>query len=149
VDRLPPVRYPVGRDPSLALALIVLWVLALAPMLAALVWRTPVRSHGWALTAALVVASALGVWCTWRFWRAQTPGELVWNGAEWSLEREGVTVVIAHLGTCCDGQRALLLRAHGNIGRRVVWLWVGRAGQSARWHLLRCALYAPVPAMLT
>jgi hypothetical protein len=119
--------------------LIGLWALTLMAVLAALVLHAPARSHGLALAAA-VLASLTGMWQTWRIWRAQLPGELIWNGAEWLLMQGGVTTAIAQPAIRCDGQRWFLLRTRAERGAR--WLWVGRAADPARWHGLRCALCA-------
>lgn len=141
MDRPPPVRFPIGRHPLLAWGLAGSWALALAPALTALALHPPARSHGLALAAALVAAMS-GAWLTWRFWRAQTPGELIWNGAEWLLEKDGATAAIEPPGIRCDAQHWLLLRVRAD--RRALWLWAARAAAPARWHGLRCALYARV-----
>jgi hypothetical protein len=103
----------------------------------------PGRSN---IPALLIVLAAItwGAGLVWRLWRGgQVWSALVWNGAAWFLERtkkNGAMTVIAQPSIRFDGQRWLLLRARA--GRCSVWLWLGRSIAPARWHALRCALYA-------
>jgi hypothetical protein len=135
----PPVRFPIGRSLHWGRLIAGVWLLALIALLAALALHAPARSNVVAWLIALA-AFLLGAWLALRLWRGQVVGALIWTGAEWFLEQESTMTAIAHPGIHFDGQHGLLLRARP--GRRAVWLWVERSANPARWHALRCALYA-------
>jgi hypothetical protein len=141
----PPVRFLFGRSPQWGGILAGVWLLASVQVLTA--WA--VRAPGQFNIAALLIALAAflpGAGLALRLWRGQSAGTLVWNGAQWFLEKagqDGATAVVAPPDIRFDGQRWLLL--HTRAERRPVWLWIGRAADPLRWHALRCALYGQVP----
>jgi hypothetical protein len=144
----PPVHFPVECAWQWRGVVAGVWLLALMPLLAALALHAPARSY---ILVWLIVLAALifGAWRVMRLGRGQPSGALVWNGAEWFLEqaeKDGAVLAITHPGIRLDGQRWLLLRAR--TGRRAIWLWIGRSTDPARWHALRCALYAQVSTPL-
>jgi len=142
----PPVTYPVGRTPRLAWALGGLWLAGAAAVSGALV--SVLALPGPSLAAggllAAVVVSGLGCLVFWRGQRART---LLWDGERWRLkpdDHDGGEQ--ARLHARMDLQRALLLSLEQPAARRRTWLWAERARDPARWHLLRCALYASAPS---
>ena len=142
----PPVRFPLGRNRQWGRVMAGVWLLALIPLLSAVALHEPARSNIPALLIALA-ALLLGAVLACRLRRGPIWDALVWNGAAWFLEeaqKDGATAVIAPPCIHFDGQRWLLLRTR--MGRRAIWLWLGRSAALANWHALRCALYAQVPA---
>ncbi|WP_147911707.1 hypothetical protein [Ottowia flava] len=77
----------------------------------------------------------------------QAASSLRWDGADWWLE-EGPAAAgtfgtgPGRMDVRLDLQRSLLLRWRAQGARRAQWLWVERAADPTRWHLLRCALYS-------
>ncbi|MDR2991763.1 MAG: hypothetical protein LBU72_07560 [Burkholderiaceae bacterium] len=142
----PPVRFPLGRSPQWGAVLAGVWLLALIPLVTALALHAPARSDILVLLVAFAVCIS-GTGLALRLWRGQVVGALVWNGAQWFLEKtgkDGATAAIAPPAIRFDGQRWLLL--HTRASRRPIWLWIGRSAEPLRWHALRCALYGQVPA---
>jgi hypothetical protein len=139
-DDAPPVIYPVGRAPWLSWLLITLWLAGVAA--ASGVWASEhdFQWHQAVLLAASVVISAAA--CL-TFWSSQRECTLIWDGERWSLEQAGLDVAneVRPL-VRMDIQRALLLCLEQPMARRPIWLWAEAAHDSARWHLLRCALYS-------
>ena len=144
----PAVTHPTGHTPLLAVLLLSLWALGVAAAFGglSLAWGSPMPTWkmGVLLGAPLLAGVALARW-----WGAQRPRRLAWDGAQWRLTpaavdgRDGAAV---QLQVCLDLQRALLLRVHDPDSRRGLWLWVEAGTDPARWHLLRCAMHADAPA---
>jgi hypothetical protein len=142
----PPVRFPLGCNRQWGGVLAVVWLLALTPLLIALALHPQARSNIGVLLIVLAVF-IVGAGLALRLWRGQNADVLVWNGAQWFLEKPGqagATAAIVPPAVRFDGQRWLLL--HTRADHRSVWLWLARAAAPSHWHALRCALYGQIPA---
>lgn len=144
----PAVTHSTGRTPLLAALLLGLWVLGAAAALggASAAWHSPMPTWKMAvlLGAPVLTGMALALW-----WRAQRPRRLAWDGVQWRLTYpavDGVDGPAVQLQVCLDLQRALLLRVRDAGSMRGRWLWTEAGVDTARWHLLRCAVHAGTPA---
>lgn len=134
----PAVTYPVGRTPTLARVLALLWLAGLPPAVMVVLQQGP----------AVAVVIGLGLLAAgaalYSFWRGQRARQLRWDGANWGLcegaqESGGDEArVELHL----DLQRLLLLSYRDAGQPRRQWLWAQASSDPQRWHLLRCALYS-------
>ncbi len=139
----PSVQFPFGRSRRAGQALFAVAALGFACMLA---W--------WMLGNGRERALAgLALWClcaaaAWSLWHGLFPGQLVWDGREWSLLADGgrgrgglVQWPRVHL----DLQSGLLLSLRLVRGR-TVWLWLERGSSPLRWEALRRAVYSRAPS---
>ncbi len=134
----PAVSYPVGRTPTLAIMLALLWLAGLLP--AAVIVRQQDGLGVFAIGLGLLAAGA----ALSAFWRGQRARLLRWDGACWGL-REGAlesTSDEARVAVHLDLQRVLLLSYRDPQRARRSWLWAQASSDPQRWHLLRCALYS-------
>lgn len=138
----PPVAFRSGPTPLLKGLLLLLWCAGSATVATAVAWGGLTAAATGVLLLLLLASAA----SSHLFWRAQTPRVLLWDGGRWLLTQPGhapdARRDVVRLDVAFDVQRAILLCCHGvgpSAHRR--WLWLQRAGDGARWHALRCALY--------
>ena len=136
MQKAPAVAYPAGRS-RLHLGVLTTawsWVLALN----AACWLGTEQT-GWraALLAALTLLCGLVALGLWR----RTPvGDLVWDGATWRWETQGIRYT-GDLRVQVDLQFSMLLHFSGGAGAWR-WIWLDRSDAIPRWTALRRAVYA-------
>jgi hypothetical protein len=136
----PAVSYPVGRSRDADRLLFGLWALG-AACAGAAVLHLDAMLGGRAALLALSVLFAGGA--AWRLGRRAMPGELRFDGRDWSLGGVSPTLA-ARAEVCLDLQFLLLLRLV-EPGRPQRWLWLERRAQPSRWPDLRRAVYSRAP----
>lgn len=137
----PPVAFMSGPTSLLKGFLLLLWCAGSATVVAAVAWGGLTAAAIAVLLSLLLVSAA----SSHLFWRAQAPRVLLWDGSRWLLTLPGrapdARRDAVRLDVALDVQRAILLCCRGP-GPSARWLWLQRSGDGARWHALRCALYA-------
>jgi toxin CptA len=132
----PSVSYPVGRCRFAGALLALLWLVALAGLLA---WSSQAAAAAWLRVAAFALLAGCGAWAALA-WRLSPTGTLAWDGAGWrwqqaALDRAGQPRL------ALDLQSRLLLRWQEE-GGAVRWLWLERDAAPAHWDALRRAVYS-------
>ena len=150
----PAVTYPLGRTSALQWALWLLWLVGGLPVIWMLFEALALQGSAQAAIISVVICAFTWIGAGWalrRFWAAQQPARaLRWDGADWWLELSPPAHGAPDAGpgravVRLDLQRCLLLHWRAEGKRQSRWLWAERAGDPARWHLLRCALYSKTP----
>ena len=140
----PPLELRIGRRGAWRGGVGLLTALSRAAVLA---WWSaqPDPAPGWAGTVAWVVcAGALA--CGAGLALGQPAAVLRWDRRQWTLARDGRPGETGDLGVAIDLGNWMLLRfvpAGGRGFARARWIAVQRRGLEARWHVLRCTVYAP------
>jgi hypothetical protein len=131
----PPVRVSLGRSRGwLALNAVVSGLAGGNALALALLNAERDATVAWVAGGA----PALAAWA-WS-WRAQAPGDLVWDGQRWQWgDAPGDAKVMIDLGPW------MLLRFQPSDGGRQ-WIAASRRSASGSWPALRAALYSPRPA---
>ncbi|HOV18386.1 hypothetical protein [Ottowia sp.] len=144
----PAVTHPTGRTARLALLLASLGALGLAGAIGVAVSGGAQPRAAWQ-AGALLAACAVALGALWRFWHAQRPRQLAWDGAQWRLQDGSAPAVpdgaVVQVQVRLDLQAMLLLCAQDLETGRHVWLWAQKGADADRWHLLRCAVWAMPP----
>lgn len=131
----PSVTYPVGRSRFAGLAVLALWLLGAATVLA---WWLQAQAPGWRTLAALLVVTGSGALAALTLHRSPV-GSLSWDGEKWRfppLEQQADGAI----GVALDLQQWILL--HGKTGAGSQWLWVERRAKPERWDDMRRAVYS-------
>ena len=121
-------------------AVVALLALAGAATLAGwLAGQEPPRSIGLMTLVALAALSMLALAAS--LWRVPAQS-LRWDGRAWLLDAApGELKVSIDLGPW------MLLHFKPDLSAPATWLPVQRRGLETQWHALRCAVYAPRPAV--
>ncbi len=148
MQKAPAVAYPAGRSRVYLGVLTLVWSSVLA--LNAACWLlTPQTGWRAVLLAALTLLCGLVALGLWR----RTPvGDLVWDGAAWRWETQGICYT-GDLRVRVDLQFSMVLHFSDGTGAWR-WIWLDRSDASPRWTALRRAVYAhgrpdPGPPILT
>ena len=112
-------------------------------------WKMPAPTPPWATALALAGCAGAAVCAAGLV--LQPHVRLRWDGREWSYDTATGQARTGKVGVAVDLGSWLLLRFVPSSARRlpwpprVRWIAVQRAGLEARWHALRCTVYAPRP----
>ncbi|WP_198971006.1 hypothetical protein [Xylophilus sp. ASV27] len=139
----PAVRYPVMRSGRAGALQAALWLPGAAAV-AGWMASAPKLGPPQVLAAGLLLATAFA--CL-RARRRSPPGQLGWDGQHWRWEgaSSGPGLPEGTLSLHLDLQSLVLVRFRPARGGPL-WLWLDRRALPGRWHALRCALHARVPA---
>jgi toxin CptA len=108
---------------------------------AAAIGLTLQGTTGWRAWTPCAAALLSGL-SLWRSRRQSIPGELMFDGDDWSLTSTvGVVMATGRARIALDLQRLMLLRIEEDR-RPGHWLWVDRDGDRSRWRDLRRVLCA-------
>ena len=143
----PPVVYPVGRSPVLALSLVLL-ALAAAAGPVFLTWGGHALRGGPSALAVAWGLWALAALALWAWWQRQPTGWLSWraegvDGWSWSGPQGLCAVPLQGVRAVLWLNRVVVVQVLVPQGPAPRWLWLEARTCPARWLALRRALLAP------
>lgn len=89
-----------------------------------------------------LIATLLLLVGAWGSWARTEPGQLHWDGVQWTWAGRSGTPVSGVPIVAIDGQRLMLVVFRAARHGVPQWLWLVPAGDPARWRALRRALFA-------